>query len=149
MANRFVPASLCEHAREFGRVPRPEWKSGHVYRPEDVAAARLQHQVAYNVRKTLHLLNRRLPEHMRLDRLRQDGFEVTTLAELADLMGESEEWLKRKFNGQVTASLTDLAGWTYHVNRTEVWPVLASMNDLTMPGDPRFRPTGPRVSAWR
>jgi hypothetical protein len=70
-------------------------------------------------------------------------------AELAALMGESEVWLGRKLNGQVTASLTDPAGWTYHLNKPEVWPVPNSIEDLMMPGDGRLRPTGPRRSSYR
>lgn len=58
-------------------------------------------------------------------------------------------WLRRKLNGQVAASLTDLAGWAYHLNRPDVWPVPSSIDDITMPGDGRLRPTGRRVSAWR
>jgi hypothetical protein len=64
-------------------------------------------------------------------------------------MGESTVWLRRKLNGLVPASLTDLAGWTYHLNKPEVWPVPNSIEDLMMPGDPRFRPTGRRHSACR
>lgn len=149
MTPRFVPASLCDNPRQFGRVPDPAWRSGHPYRPEDAAAAWLQHQAAYEVRNALHLLNRRLPQEMRLAKLKEAGVEVASIAELADLMGEQEAWLRRKLNGQVTASLADLAGWTYHLNRPDVWPVPGSIDDLTMPGDGRLRPAGRRVSAWR
>ncbi len=72
-----------------------------------------------------------------------------TERELEDLTGESEVWLRRKLNGLVPASLTDLAGWTYHLNKPEVWPVPNSIEDLMMPGEPRFRPTGRRHSAYR
>ncbi len=154
MADRFKPASLCEDPREFGRVGQPKWRSGHPYRPEDAAAAWLQHQAAYSVRETLLLLppaegKRRLPERVRIDTLTAAGIGVTSTAELAALMGESEVWLGRKLNGQVTASLTDLAGWTYHLNKPEVWPVPNSIEDLMMPGDGRLRPTGPRRSSYR
>jgi hypothetical protein len=149
MTRRFVPASLCETARDFGRVQDPVWRSGHPYRPEDAAAAWLQHRAAFEVRESLLLLVRRLPKEMRLARLREQGIGVTSIAELADLMGEQEVWLRRKLNGQVTASLKDLAGWAYHLNRPEVWPVPNSIDDLTMPGVGRLRPTGPRLSAWR
>jgi hypothetical protein len=154
MASRFKPASLCEDPKAFGRVEKPQWSSGHPYRPEDAAAAWLQHQAAYAVREKLLLLppaegQRRLPERYRIDRLTAAGIGVTTTAELAELMGESEIWLRRKLNGQVTASLTDLAGWTYHLNAPEVWPVPNSIEELTMPGDGRMRPTGRRRSARR
>ena len=154
MANRFKPSMLCQEPREFGRVERPRWRSGHPFRPEDAAAAWLQHQAAYGVRETLLLLppangKRRPPEQVRLDRLASAGIEVASLDQLADLMGEEPRWLRRKLNGAATASLTDLAGWTYHLNAPELWPVPGSIEDLMMPGDPRFRPTGRRRSAWR
>ena len=149
MPPRFIPAALCENPRHFGRKASPTWQSGHPYRPEDAAAARLQHEAAYAVRESLHLLNRRVPEEMRLARLEAEGVGVASTAELAELMGESDAWLRRKLNGQVAASLTDLAGWAYHLNRPEVWPVPGSIDDLTIPGDGRLRPTGRRVSAWR
>ena len=106
------------------------------------------------MRETLLLLppaagKRRPPERVRLDALAAAGIGVTTIDELADLMGEDKLWLSRKLNGAATASLTDLAGWAYHLNRPEVWPVPNSIEDLMMPGDPRFRPTGRRASAWR
>ena len=154
MAPRFTPASLCAGPRQFGRIEKPQWRSGHPYRPEDAAAAWLQHQAAYSVRETLQLLppangKRRPPERVRLDALAAAGIEVTTIDELADLMGENKLWLSRKLNGAATASLTDLAGWAYHLNRPEVWPVPNSIADLMMPGDPRFRLSGPRRSAYR
>jgi hypothetical protein len=65
------------------------------------------------------------------------------------MMGESTVWLRRKLNGMVPASLTDLAAWAYHLNAPEVWPVPNSIEDLMMPGDPRFRPTGRRTSPLR
>lgn len=152
MAARFKPASLCEGEREFGRVEQPRWRSGHPYRPEDAAAARLQHQAAYAVRETLLLLPRKgrpMPARYRLDQLAAAGVEITSLEELAGLMGEGEVWLRRKLNGLVTASLTDLAGWAYHLNRATVWPVVESVDALTIPGDPRLRATGRRRSAQR
>jgi hypothetical protein len=114
----------------------------------------LQQQAAFSVRQILELLppepgERRPPERVRIDMVKAAGVGVTTLEELAELMGESEVWLRRKLNGLVAASLTDLAGWTYHLNKPEVWPVPNSVEDLMMPGDPRFRPTGRRRSAYR
>lgn len=154
MADRFKPSSLCEEPTEFGRVASPRWRSGHPYRPEDAAAAWLQHQAAYSVRDMLQLLppepgKRRPSESLRIELVKSDGVGVTTIEELAGLMGESTVWLRRKLNGLVAASLTDLAGWTYHLDKPEAWPVPNSIEDLMMPGDPRFRPTGRRRSAYR
>ncbi len=154
MTDRFKPSSLCEEPREFGRVLTPSWRSGHTYRPEYAGAAWLQHQAAYSVREALLLLppapgQRRLRESERIEKVKAAGVGVTTLDELADLMGESTVWLRRKLNGMVPASLTDLAGWAYHLNMPEVWPAPSSVEDLMMPGDERQRPTGPRRSAYR
>ena len=154
MTPRFRPASLCEDARDFGRVEVPRWRSGHPYRPEDAAAAWLQHQAAYSVREKLLLLppadgKRRPPERDRIEKLTASGVGVTSIAELAALMGEKERWLRAKLNGQATASLTDLAGWIYYLNAPEAWPVPSSVEDLMMPGDPRFRLTGRRNSPYR
>lgn len=50
---------------------------------------------------------------------------------------------------QAAASLTELAGWAYHLGRPEVWPVPNSIEDIMMPGYPRFRLSGPRRLAYR
>ena len=85
----------------------------------------------------------------RFRKVKSAGVAVTTIEELAGLMGESTVWLRRNLNGLVAASLTDLAGRTYHLDKPDAWPVPNSIEDLMMPGDPRFRPTGRRRSAYR
>ena len=138
---RFRPADLLENPREFGRALKPSrWKADDRYQPEFIAAARLQHIAAWEVRDALGL-HEQEPEQLRRDRLAKSQATVASLEELAVAMGETLLTLKRKLNGQAAASLADLAGWAYHLNWPTVWAAVQDRNDLTGPGDtPDFRP---------
>lgn len=138
---RFRPADLLENPREFGRVLNPSrWKTDDLYKPEFVGAARLQHIAAWEVRDALGM-HEREPELLRKSRLAQSEATVTSLEDLAAVMGETLLTLTRKLNGQAAASLADLAGWAYHLNWPTVWAAVQDRSDLTRPGDaPEFRP---------
>jgi hypothetical protein len=64
-------------------------------------------------------------------------------------MGQFTVWLSRKLNGMAAASLTNIAGWTYDLNKPEIWPSPNSVETLIVPGNPRLRMSGRRRSAWR
>lgn len=147
---RFRPADLLANPRDFGRVLEPlRWKTEATYRPEFVAAARLQHIAAWEVRDALGLLERGLEtEPLRRNRLLDSGATVGSLEELATAMGEKLLTLNRKLNGQAAASLSDLAGWAYHLNWPTVWAAVQDRADLMRPGDAltvvEGRPSGGR-----
>lgn len=139
---RFRPADLLENPREFGRVLNPSrWKTEDLYKPEFVGAARLRHIAAWEVRDALGMHEREPePEQLRQSRLAKSEATVTSLEELAVVMGETLLTLTRKLNGQAAASLADLAGWAYHLNWPTVWAAVQDRSDLTRPGDtPEFR----------
>lgn len=132
---RFRPADLLQRPREFGRVLEPSgWKTIARYRPEFVAAARLQHVAAWEVRDALGI-HKNEPAPFRRNRLEKSGATVASLEELASAMGETQLTLSRKLNGQSAASLVDLAGWAYHLNWPTVVPAVQDRSDLMRPGD--------------
>ncbi len=141
-SGRFRPADLLEKPREFGRVLEPTgWKTADTYRPEFVAAARLQHVAAWEVRDVLGIHSGEL-EQERRTRLEEAGSTVGSLEELAAAMGEAPRTLQRKLNGQAAASLSDLAGWAYHLNWPTVWAAVQDRTDLMRPGDSPTKKSG-------
>jgi hypothetical protein len=143
---RFRPADLLANPREFGRATEPTgWKTADIYRPEFVAAARLQHVAAWEVRDALGI-HADEPEPLRRNRLQKSGATVCSLEELAAAMGETPLTLMRKLNGQAAASLSDLAGWAYHLNWPTVWAAVQDRTDLMRPGDsPTKKPGRPQA----
>lgn len=146
---RFRPADILLNPREFGREWEPTgWTATDAYRPEFIAAARLQHLAAWEVRDAFGIHDD-LPEPLRRNRLKKAGATVGSLAELASAMGETELTLTKKLNGQVAASLSDLAGWSYHLNQPTVWPAVQDRADLMRPGDkPSVRRARPVSGRW-
>ena len=95
MARRFLPATVLERHRDFGRTFNATIDFDEPYRYGVVAAALYQHLVACAVREHLDAQTD----------LRQ------ARADLARRLRVSPGWLVRKLHGQATASLEEMAEW--------------------------------------
>lgn len=94
-SRRFLPASILERHRDFGRLWNAPVQIDEPY-PEGVLAwAVYQHMVAFIV----------------LGHLDSQTDPRRALEDLADRLRVSPGWLLRKFHGQASASLAKMAEW--------------------------------------
>ena len=94
-SQRFLPATILERHRDFGRVLNAVIDYDEPYRDGVVAGALYQHLVACTVRE--HLDSQPEPRG--------------ALNELARRLKVSPGWLLRKLHGQAAASLDEMAEW--------------------------------------
>ena len=94
-SQRFLPATILERHRDFGRVRNAVIDYDEPYRDGVVAGALYQHLVAFTVREHL---DSQLEPHGALN-------------ELARRLEVSPGWLLRKLHGQAAASLDEMAEW--------------------------------------
>ncbi len=103
---RFHPVDLVANPRDFGRVEHPKLAARPGLSRTERAWAMLQHRAVFVAREALATAG------MGLD-------------DLAVEVGESPNWLRRKFTGRTPANVGDLIGWA-SVLGVDVWPVLAT-----------------------
>lgn len=94
-SRRFLPATVLERHRDFGRAPDAVIDYDEPYVDGAVAGAYYQHLVAFAVRE--HLDSEPDPR--------------AALNDLARRLGVSPGWLLRKLHGQAAASLDQMAEW--------------------------------------
>lgn len=104
---RFRPVQAVSNPRHFGRVEHPEWVDDASMTQVERLWALSQHRAAYVVGQTLRETGR-------------------SIRDLADDVGESESWCRRKLTGQVPADVGDLLAWSIACG-VDVWPVLDSV----------------------
>ncbi|HET9090388.1 MAG TPA: hypothetical protein VFN54_08870 [Acidimicrobiales bacterium] len=92
---RFLPASILQRHRDFGRVVDAIVDYDEPLRDGVVAAALYQHYVAYTVRESLA----------------SSPDLQAALRDLAARLRVSPGWLQRKLHGQASASLDEMAEW--------------------------------------
>lgn len=101
---RFRPVDVVANPRDFGRVERPKWAARSPLRGTERTWAVLQHRAVFVARQAL------ADAGMGLDDLALD-------------VGESPNWLRRKFTGRTPANVGDFLSWAA-VLGVDVWPVL-------------------------
>jgi hypothetical protein len=120
---RFAPRDLLVNPAQFGRARHPEWKTpnpGTLVERSQHALAYLQHQLAFAVE----------------DEIRERGI---TQRALATEMAMSPGTLGKKLRGQDPLLGEDLFAWILHLDRIDLWPTPANLDEL-LPAD-----TGPNT----
>ncbi len=112
-AVRFRPVEVVANPRHFGRDAHAQLSTRHALSPEHAAWALTQHRAAVVVHEELAARNE-------------------TYDDLADRLGTSGSWLRRKLTGQVPADLGDLLAWTLNLG-IQVWPVFNDLFELQAP----------------
>ncbi len=117
-SRRFLPATILERHRDFGRVPDAVIDYDEPYRDGVVAGAYYQHLVACTVRE--HLDSQPDPR--------------AALDDLARRLGVSPGWLLRKLHGQAAASLDEMAEWLMELDLPA--PSMQTAIDATLEASP-------------
>jgi hypothetical protein len=115
-AVRFRPVEVVANPRHFGRDPDAQLSTRHTLSPEYAAWALAQHRAAVVVHNEL-------------------AWRGETYDDLADRLGTSGSWLRRKLTGQVPADLGDVLAWTLALG-IQVWPVFNDLAELRAPTEP-------------
>ncbi len=110
---RFRPVEVVANPRHFGRDPDAQLSTRHTLNPTHTAWALAQHRAAVAVHQEL-------------------AWRGETYDDLAERLGTSGSWLRRKLTGQVPADLGDVLAWALDLG-IQVWPVFHDLRELRAP----------------